>query len=92
MAAGHMDRNVVGCLISITASIIQNVGLNVQKEAHKIELVKPAEEQRFYMKIPLWWLGMFGVICGAVGDLAALGLATQSQAVASGGATVLFTN
>ena len=41
MAAGHMDRNVVGCLISITASIIQNVGLNVQKETHKIELAKP---------------------------------------------------
>ena len=66
--------------------------MNIQKQAFIYEGRKPEEKQRFYTSIPLWWLGLTGVIAGSIGDLAALGFATQSLAVASGGATVLLSN
>jgi hypothetical protein len=38
----------------------------------------PESEQVPYTKQPLWFLGLAGVIIGAVGDLFALSLAAQS--------------
>jgi hypothetical protein len=66
--------------------------MNIQKQAFLNEARKPEEKQRFYTSMPLWWLGMFGVISGSIGDILALGFATQSLVVASGGATVLLSN
>lgn len=42
--------------------------------------------------LPLWWAGMGGVVAGSIGDFIAVGMASQSLAVASGGATVLVCN
>jgi hypothetical protein len=67
--------------------------MNIQKQAFLNNEKRPKEKQlENYTSMPLWWLGMFGVILGSVGDILALGFATQSLVVASGGATVLLSN
>ena len=42
--------------------------------------------------MPIWWVGMGGVVAGSLGDFAALGFATQALVAALGGATTLATN
>ena len=43
--------------------------------------------------VPLkWWLGLSGVIVGAIGDFVALGFASQSLVSALGGGTTLICN
>jgi hypothetical protein len=86
------NGNIVGAIISIIGSIVGNIGMNTQKQAHKNNMAQPEDKQVAYTKLPLWWLGMFGVIAGAIGDFIAVGMASQSLAVASGGATVLVCN
>ena len=41
---------------------------------------------------PFWWLGLFGVIGGAIGDFVALGYASQALVAALGGGTTLVGN
>ena len=45
-----------------------------------------------YTSVPRWWLGLGGVIFGAIGDFIALGLTSQALATALGGATTLWAN
>lgn len=66
--------------------------MNTQKQAHNNNMKKAEELRVPYTFMPLWWVGMAGVILGAIGDFIAVGLANQSLAVASGGATVLLCN
>jgi hypothetical protein len=85
-------NNFIGCVVAITASVIGNVGMNVEKQAHVNNERLHLSQQRPYYTQPLWWLGQMGVILGSFGDLAALGFATQSLVVAAGGATTLVSN
>merc|ERR1712226_28212 len=80
---GNMT-NTYGAIISIVASILSNIGTNVQKEAHLRNEAKPEEEQTPYIKSPLWWLGLVGVVVGSIGDFVAFSLASQELVVAVG--------
>jgi hypothetical protein len=87
-----LSGNAIGCLISIFGSVLGNVGLNIEKLAHTRNQRKPLKEQVSYVLLPLWWMGLTGVIIGAICDLLSLGYATQTLSVASGGATTLLSN
>jgi hypothetical protein len=83
---------IIGPLLSIISSIISTFGVCFQKIAHTENEAKDKKDQVDYVKMPKWWLGMSGVVLGAVGDFVALGLASQSVCTALGGATVLVSN
>jgi hypothetical protein len=96
-AAGEGGANsgsdtAVGAAIAIVASVISNVGVNVQKAAHVRNERAPKEARLPFTKMPIWWVGMGGVVAGSLGDFAALGFATQALVAALGGATTLATN
>ena len=55
------------------------------------EADKPLDEQRGYCSQPMWHLGLWLVIVGAIADFVALGLAAQSI-VAPIGSTTLVAN
>ena len=86
------DRNAWGIVLAIVSAIISNLGTNAQKRSHLMEEELPTPEQRVYWKRPFWWIGMMGVVGGAIGDFVALGMATQSLVTAVGGSTVLVAN
>lgn len=69
---------VVGAMLSVAGSVASNLGLNIQKYAFMKEDAKLSKDKRKFWKNPIWWLGFAGVVLGAMGDFAALGLAAQS--------------
>lgn len=82
----------IGALIAVLASVVSNVGVNVQKQAHVVLSTRPADERVPYTRMPLWWMGMACVVGGSLGDFAALAFATQALVASLGGATTLATN
>ena len=54
--------NTYGAIISIIASILSNIGTNVQKEAHIRNDALPKDKQTSYVKQPLWWFGITAAI------------------------------
>ena len=65
--------------LSLIGDIIINVGMNSMKHAHNIntdpETNKPIKH---FTRIPWWWIGIFGIIGGEVGNLIAYGYAPAS--------------
>lgn len=81
-----------GAALAVVASIISNLGVNIQKYSHADEARAPLHEQRAYVQRPMWWLGLALVIFGSFGDFAAFGFATQSLVAALGGGSTLVAN
>ncbi|RLN56914.1 hypothetical protein BBJ28_00016965 [Nothophytophthora sp. Chile5] len=81
-----------GAALAVVASVISNLGVNIQKYSHSSEAARPAREQRPYVQRPVWWLGLSLVVLGSVGDFAAFGFATQSLVAALGGGATLIAN
>jgi len=88
--ATHLD--FVGAIMAVVASVVSNLGVNVQKYSHAFEQLKPENEQRAYIKRPVWWLGLLMVIAGSIGDFAAFGFATQALVASLGGGSTLIAN
>lgn len=83
---------VAGASLSVVSSIMANFGVNLQKKVVVRNLALPEKDQISVYRSCKWWLGLGGVIFGAIGDFAALGLAPQSLCTALGGATCLLAN
>ena len=49
--------NTVGAIISVLASVISNLGTNIQKEAHLQNEARADDQKIPYLKSCLWWLG-----------------------------------
>ncbi|KAI9920877.1 hypothetical protein PsorP6_001754 [Peronosclerospora sorghi] len=81
-----------GALLAIVASIVSNLGVNIQKYSHLREASKPVRERQRYFRRPVWWLGTAFVVLGSIGDFTAFGFATQSLVAALGGGVTLVTN
>lgn len=82
-----------GAALAVVASVISNLGVNVQKYSHASEArVIPVRDQRPYVRRPLWWLGLTLVAFGSLGDFTAFGFATQSLVAALGGGATLVAN
>jgi len=81
-----------GAALAVLASIISNLGVNIQKFSHAREAARPDHEQRPYVQRPVWWIGLSLVIFGSIGDFAAFGFATQSLVAALGGGSTLVAN
>merc|ERR1712194_638458 len=77
----------VGVIISITGSVLSNLGLNTQKYSMIRELRKDSD--RSYFKQPVWVLGFLMVLVGAIADFGALGFAAQSLVTPVGGFTMV---
>jgi hypothetical protein len=90
---GGSRGNAIGCIISILGSVVGNIGINVQKQAHINNHKLPERlQKKSETQLPLWWLGLSLVVIGSVCDFISFGYATQSLAVAAGGATTLVSN
>mmetsp|Transcript_11568 Transcript_11568/g.20547 ORF Transcript_11568/g.20547 Transcript_11568/m.20547 type:complete len:710 (-) Transcript_11568:38-2167(-) len=77
----------VGVIVSIVASVLSNFGVNTQKYS-MIQEIRTGQ-QRGYTRQPIWMLGLFMVILGAVADFGALGFAAQSLITPVGGMTMV---
>ncbi|OQR93183.1 hypothetical protein THRCLA_08506 [Thraustotheca clavata] len=87
-----MAGDFVGAILAVVASVVSNLGVNVQKYSHASEQRKPQEEQRAYIHRPVWWIGLLMVIAGSVGDFVAFVFATQALVAALGGGSTLIAN
>ena len=87
-----MGTDAIGASLSIFSSVISNVGINLQKRVHLANDKRPLSQKVPYTKVPEWWIGLGGVVLGAIGDFIALGLASQALCTAVGGATTLWAN
>jgi hypothetical protein len=76
--------NTIGAAIAVIASAISILGTNTQKRSHNNELLLPQHLRKPYTSRALWWLGLSGVIVGAIGDFVALGYASQALVSALG--------
>lgn len=72
---------LIGVIISIVGSILSNFGLNVQKFGQMKNEKLPKEEQKSYVKQPLWWSGLILVIVGSLGDFVSLSFAPQVKSI-----------
>eukprot|EP00937_MAST-01D_sp_MAST-1D-sp2_P006586 g6586.t1 len=91
-ATTSTSRDIAGSCLSIVSSIISNFGVNLQKLVHDGIMARPVAERVTYTSVPAWWLGLGGVVFGAIGDFIALGLTSQALATALGGSTTLWAN
>ncbi|KAG9400520.1 NIPA-like protein 3 [Aphanomyces cochlioides] len=87
-----MKSDFLGATIAISAAIGSNLGVNVQKRSHDKEDTKPKHLRRPYTVRPMWWLGMFLVVFGSLGDLFALGFAPQTLVASLGGGSTIVAN
>uniref|UniRef100_M4B5C2 Magnesium transporter n=1 Tax=Hyaloperonospora arabidopsidis (strain Emoy2) TaxID=559515 RepID=M4B5C2_HYAAE len=81
-----------GAGLAVVASIVSNLGVNIQKYSHLSEAFRPTAARRPYIRCPVWWLGLALVVLGSLGDFAAFGFATQSLVAALGGGATLVAN
>ncbi|ETV99070.1 hypothetical protein H310_08501 [Aphanomyces invadans] len=87
-----MKSDFLGAVLVIAAAVASNLGVNVQKRSHDQEDAKPKEQQRSYARRPFWWIGMFLVVFGSLGDLFALGFAPQTLVASLGGGSTIVAN
>eukprot|EP00644_Phytophthora_capsici_P010880 jgi/Phyca11/6070/fgenesh1_pm.PHYCAscaffold_9_\ len=81
-----------GACLAVVASVVSNLGVNIQKYSHSSEAARPVRERRPYIRRPVWWVGFSLVVLGSLGDFAAFGFATQSLVAALGGGATLVAN
>ncbi|KAL3672336.1 hypothetical protein V7S43_003025 [Phytophthora oleae] len=81
-----------GAGLAVVASVVSNLGVNIQKYSHSNEAARPVRERRPYIRRPVWWVGFSLVALGSLGDFAAFGFATQSLVAALGGGATLVAN
>ncbi|CAK4084546.1 unnamed protein product [Aphanomyces euteiches] len=81
--------NSLGLWITIVAGVCSNLGVQLQKHAHREQ---EAKENNAYFAKKQWIAGMALVILGSIGDFEALSFATQSLVTTVGGGTTVMTN
>ncbi|KAF4320587.1 hypothetical protein BBO99_00003734 [Phytophthora kernoviae] len=81
-----------GAGLAVVASVVSNLGVNIQKYSHLSEAALPLRDRRPYIRRPVWWVGFALVAFGSLGDFAAFGFATQSLVAALGGGATLVAN
>lgn len=82
----------IGLGIVIASAIASNLGVNVQKLSHLNEARLQTSNIRTYFTRPLWIIGMFLIILGAIGDVGALGFAPQALVASVGGGCTVLVN
>eukprot|EP00301_Raphidiophrys_heterophryoidea_P026380 c9095_g1_i1.p1 GENE.c9095_g1_i1~~c9095_g1_i1.p1 ORF type:complete len:562 (+),score=114.30 c9095_g1_i1:1-1686(+) len=75
------------CALSATFSVI---GMNLQKLAHQRNENLPEAQRVSYVRSYTWWIGMSGVIFGAVLDFVSLAFAPQTVVAAFGSSTLVI--
>ncbi|KAL5017448.1 hypothetical protein ScPMuIL_007037 [Solemya velum] len=78
---------LLGCGLAIAGNLMISVSLNVQKYTHKKN--DSREVERHYTQDPLWWLGLFLMVFGEVGNFSAYGFAPASLVAPLGTTTVV---
>ena len=76
------SSDFVGAIVCVIASVISNLGVNVQKEVHKRIAKRHDAVRPRHTKFGLWWCGLFLIFIGALGDFAAVGIAQVSLVAA----------
>ena len=81
---------MVGVTIAIAANAVIPIALNLQKYAHERNKGADGKPLRPFVKIPVWWLGLFLMVTGEFFNLAAYGYAPTSLVAPVGAVGVFF--
>ncbi len=77
---------VGGAVLTVASSLVSILGVNLQKRSLRQHPRTPYHSHR------LWWGGFLCVVLGAVGDFAALGMASPALVTALGGTAAMLCN
>lgn len=80
---------IIGVILAAVASVISNLGLNLQKLCHLRNLGKSETIRRNYAKQRLWLFGLSLIIFGSFADFTALGFGAQSIIAPLGSLTLV---
>lgn len=80
---------IIGVLLAGFASIVSNLGLNLQKLTHVRLASQPEKQRRYYYRRKLWMFGLLLVVSGSFFDFFALGFAAQSIIAPLGSLTLV---
>ena len=89
-ACFRLSQNMVGVTIAIAANAVIPIALNLQKYAHERNKGADGKPLRPFVKIPVWWLGLFLMVTGEFFNLAAYGYAPTSLVAPVGAVGVFF--
>ncbi|OQS00802.1 hypothetical protein ACHHYP_02598 [Achlya hypogyna] len=86
--------NLIGGGIAFAVAVVSNYGVNLQKQLHRRLAADGAVHDLdfSYTHHCMWWVGMFLVGLGSVGDLVAFGFARAAVVAAVGGVTTIVAN
>jgi hypothetical protein len=80
---------LIGVALAAVASVISNLGLNLQKLTHLRRAHLPPPERALFFKDRTWQLGLSLIIGGSVADFVALGFGQQSIIAPLGSLTLV---
>jgi len=82
--------NKMGIAIAMSANAVIPMALNLQKYSHLRNTGPDGEPIKHFTRIPLWWLGIIGMIAGEFFNLLAYGYAPTAIVAPVGAVGVFF--
>eukprot|EP00908_Phaeocystis_cordata_P008248 Transcript_1891.p1 GENE.Transcript_1891~~Transcript_1891.p1 ORF type:complete len:672 (-),score=249.83 Transcript_1891:753-2714(-) len=83
-------NNMLGMVIAICANAVIPFSLNVQKYVHLRNEGPDGKPKQHFIKIPLWWVGILGMIAGEFFNFIAYGYAPTAIVAPVGAVGVFF--
>ena len=83
-------QNLLGITIAMTANAVIPFALNVQKWVHEHNEGPDGKPKTHFTRIPLWWLGILGMIGGEFFNMLAYGWAPTAIVAPVGAVGVFF--
>ncbi|XP_064604648.1 NIPA-like protein 2 isoform X2 [Liolophura sinensis] len=80
---------LIGSALAICGNLLISISLNIQKFTHVRNAKREESERLHYTKEPFWWLGLFLMFCGEIGNFSAYGFAPASLVAPLGTTTVV---
>ena len=83
-------QNLLGITIAMTANAVIPFALNVQKWVHEHNEGPDGKPKTHFTRIPLWWVGILGMIGGEFFNMLAYGWAPTAIVAPVGAVGVFF--
>lgn len=81
---------IIGIILCVGSAFSSVLGITFQKKAHVANMKTPEKDRKSYVKIPIWWIGLLGIILGAILDFVSLGFAPQTVVASLGSMTLVI--
>ena len=84
------EQNLLGIMIAMSANAVIPFALNVQKWVHEHNEGLDGKPKKHFTRIPLWWVGIVGMIGGEFFNMLAYGWAPTAIVAPVGAVGVFF--